>query len=186
MLIHIFLYREHKVVPLSSLYWRNPGVFHSSLWFLWKSLTQLEKEIWIFSVISPFFIDRQWFFLQTILSDALPLSVSLCFAFLVLIALEQIDCLKSVMANWEAEDALSEGKGVCLGPWEMTCRWVSIGYWSLSFVNKIGALFCFLDCFSIKLTRICLSFFGLQLWKKDLLISGGNKEKPAASPKVMK
>lgn len=73
-------------------------------------LTQLEREIWIFSVIAPVFIDKEGFFLQTILGDALPLSVSLeisSLAFLVFIAVEQIDCLKSVIANWEGEDALS-------------------------------------------------------------------------------
>lgn len=49
-------------------------------------------------------------FLQTSLSDALPLLVSLeisSLAVLVFIAREQIDCLKSVIANWEAEGALS-------------------------------------------------------------------------------
>lgn len=100
-----------------------------------------------------------------------------------LIAVEQIDWFNVCGSKLGSRRcSLSEGKSVYLGPWGSTCEWVSIGYWSFSFMNKIEALFfCFLYCFSTELPGICLSFFGLQLSKKDLLISGGNK-KTSASP----
>lgn len=46
-----------------------------------------------------------------------------------------------------------------------------------SFMNKTEALaFCFLAFPPTELTRICPSFFSLQLSKKDLFCSGGNKK----------
>lgn len=160
--------------------WRCRCTSDNCSWFHWRSVTQLERESGFSESLSCSVLTEHAFFCTSFCSDACQcLWKSLALLSLSVTALDQIGCLKSVIADWEAGEGCFLWRwDAYLGPWGNICEWVYIGYCFLwVFYEQDDWNICLLfPCLFFHQTYQNLSILLSSSAFKEGLLSGGNKK----------